>query len=125
MGEVVQKRESTGYLIRQRAFLKVILISKIEKGRNYGSQLLDELQTEFDVYGYEPNHAEIYRALHELMEDGILKRTKQIIEGTKYKEIAVYSIADIEKLKAYKKLAKTDLDRCVGMLNKVVRDCYS
>ena len=124
MGEVVQKRESTGYLIRQRAFLKVILISKIEKGRNYGSQLLDELQTEFDVYGYEPNHAEIYRALHELMEDGILKRTKQIIEGAKYKEIAVYCIADVDKMNAYKKLAKADLDRCVGMLNKVVRDCY-
>ena len=125
MSEVVQKRESTGYMIKQRAFLKIFLITKIEKGRNYGSQLLEELQAEFNIYGYEPNHAEIYRALHELMEDGILKRSKQVMEGTKYKEIAVYSINDVEKLKAYKKLAKVDLDRCVGLLNKAVRDCYS
>ncbi|MGM0901131.1 MAG: helix-turn-helix transcriptional regulator [Bacillota bacterium] len=122
---MVKKRESTGFLIKQRAFLKLYILSSIEKERWYGMQLLDELKTAFKPYGYEPQHSEIYRALHDLLEDGILTRKKVIEEGSKYKEVAVYSLKNKEEAKAYKKLVKADLDRCEQLLRKAIKDNFS
>lgn len=122
MGE---KRESTGFLIKQRAFLKLYLLTSIEKERWYGMQLLDELRESFKPFGFEPQHSEVYRALHDLLEDGILSRRKIKEEGSKYKEVAVYSIANKEEAKAYKKLVKADLDRCEQLLRKALKDNYS
>ncbi len=120
-----KKRESTGFLIKQRAFLKLYILSSIEKERWYGMQILDELKAAFKPYGYEPQHSEIYRALHELLEDGILSRKKIVEEGAKYKEVAVYSVKNPDELKAYKKLVKADLDRCEQLLRKAIQDNYS
>lgn len=122
---MVRKRESTGFLIKQRAFLKLYILSSIEKERWYGMQLLEELKTAFKPYGYEPQHSEIYRALHDLLEDGILTRKKVIEEGSKYKEVAVYSLKNKEEAKAYKKLVKADLDRCEQLLRKAIKDNFS
>lgn len=119
-----QQRESTGFLIKQRAFLKLYLITNIENGRWYGMKLLDELKKEFKPLGFEPQHPEIYRALHELLEDGILKRGKVKKEGSKYQEIAVYFIRDTEKASAYKKLIKYDLDRSYQVIKKALKDNY-
>jgi DNA-binding PadR family transcriptional regulator len=122
---MVKKRESTGFLIKQRAFLKLYILSSIEKERWYGMQLLDELKSAFKPYGYEPQHSEIYRALHDLLEDGILTRKKVIEEGSKYKEVAVYSVKNIDEAKAYKKLVKADLDRGEQLLRKAIKDNFS
>jgi DNA-binding PadR family transcriptional regulator len=122
---MVKKRESTGFLIKQRAFLKLYILSSIEKERWYGMQLLDELKTAFKPYGYEPQHSEIYRALHDLLEDGILTRKKIVEEGSKYKEVAVYSVKNTEEAKAYKKLVKADLDRGEQLLRKAIKDNFS
>ncbi len=119
------KRESTGFLIKQRAFLKLYLITNIENDRWYGMKLLDEIRKEFKPMGFEPQHPEIYRALHELLEEGILKRGKIKKEGSKYQEIAVYFIRDVEKANAYKKLVKYDLDRGYQIIKKALKDNYS
>lgn len=120
-----RKRESTGFLIKQRAFLKLYIITNIENGRWYGLQLLDEMKREFKPYGFEPQHSEIYRALHDLLEDGILTRGKIKKDGSKYQEVAVYSIKDKEKAKTYKKMVKADLDRCSHLLRKALEDNYA
>lgn len=120
-----RKRESTGFLIKQRAFLKLYIITNIENGRWYGLQLLDEMKKEFKPYGFEPQHSEIYRALHDLLEDGILSRGKIKKNGSKYQEVAVYSIKDKEKAKTYKKMVKADLDRCSHLLRKALEDNYA
>lgn len=120
-----RKRESTGFLIKQRAFLKLYIITNIENGRWYGLQLLDEMKKEFRPYGFEPQHSEIYRALHDLLEDGILTRGKIKKNGSKYQEVAVYSIKDKEKAKTYKKMVKVDLDRCSHLLRKALEDNYA
>jgi DNA-binding PadR family transcriptional regulator len=120
-----RKRESTGFLIKQRAFLKLYIITNIENGRWYGLQLLDEMKKEFRPYGFEPQHSEIYRALHDLLEDGILTRGKIKKNGSKYQEVAVYSIKDKEKAKTYKKMVKADLDRCSHLLRKALEDNYA
>jgi DNA-binding PadR family transcriptional regulator len=120
-----RKRESTGFLIKQRAFLKLYIITNIENGRWYGLQLLDEMKREFKPYGFEPQHSEIYRALHDLLEDGILTRGKIKKDGSKYQEVAVYSIKDKEKAKTYKKMVKADLDRCSHLLRKALEDNYT
>ena len=73
-----RKRESTGFLIKQRAFIKMYLITNIENGKWYGMQLLDEMKKEFKPFGFEPQHSEIYRALHDLLEEGVLTRGKSL-----------------------------------------------
>ena len=120
-----RKRESTGFLIKQRAFIKMYLITNIENGKWYGMQLLDEMRKEFKPFGFEPQHSEIYRALHDLLEEGVLTRGKIIKEGSKYQEVAVYSIKDKEKAKTYKKLVKVDIDRSAQLLRKAIEDNYS
>ncbi len=120
-----RKRESTGFLIKQRAFIKMYLITNIENGKWYGMQLLDEMRKEFKPFGFEPQHSEIYRALHDLLEEGVLTRGKIIKEGSKYQEVAVYSIKDKEKAKTYKKMVKVDIDRSAQLLRKAIEDNYS
>ena len=120
-----RKRESTGFLIKQRAFIKLYLITNIENGKWYGMQLLDEMKKEFKPFGFEPQHSEIYRVLHDLLEDGILTRGKIVKEGSKYQEVAVYSIKDKEKAKTYKKMVKVDMDRSAQLLRKAIEDNYS
>lgn len=122
---MTKKRESTGFLIKQRAFLKLYILTSIEKERWYGMQILDELKAAFRPFGYEPQHSEIYRALHDLLEDGILTRKKIVEEGSRYKEVAVYSVKNIDEAKAYKKLVKADLDRGEQLLRKALKDNFS
>jgi DNA-binding PadR family transcriptional regulator len=119
-----RERKSTGFMIRQRAFLKLYLITYVEKSGSYGFQSWEQLKDEFEQYGFVPQHPEIYRALHDLMEDGILVRKKIKKEGARYQEVAVYYMNNKEEAKAYKKLVKHDLDRCIGILTKAVRDNY-
>jgi DNA-binding PadR family transcriptional regulator len=120
-----RKRESTGFLIKQRAFIKMYLITNIENGKWYGMQLLDEMRKEFKPFGFEPQHSEVYRALHDLLEDGVLTRGKIVKEGSKYQEVAVYSIKDKEKAKTYKKMVKVDMDRSEQILRKAIEDNFS
>ena len=70
-------------------------------------------------------HSEIYRALHDLLEDGVLTRGKIKKDGSKYQEVAVYSIKDKEKAKTYKKMVKVDIDRSSHLLRKALEDNYS
>src|SRR4051794_898435 len=119
-----RKLESTGFVIKQRAFLKLYIITNIENGRWYGLQLLDEMKKEFKPFGFEPQHSEIYRALHDLLEDGVLTRGKIKKDGSKYQEVAVYSIKDKEKAKTYKKMVKVDIERSSHLLRKAIEDNY-
>ncbi|KOP67753.1 helix-turn-helix transcriptional regulator [Paenibacillus solani] len=117
------------FMIAQRAFIKVYLITKVEQQRGYGYQMLEELRQEFKSYGYSPPQSEIYRALHELVQEGVLYRTKQLKGNdprVDFQEIVLYHFTDegAEKAKLYKKQVKTDLDRCLGILHKAVNDNF-
>jgi DNA-binding PadR family transcriptional regulator len=112
------------FLIKQRAFLKLYMISFIEEHKVYGLQASSELESKFRDFGYEPQHSEIYRSLHELIADGILLRKKKPVEGAKFKEVVVYEIADREKAILYKKQVKVDLDRSISLLRKALEDVY-
>lgn len=126
---IVEKksRNSTGFLIKQRAFLKLYIITSIEKkGKWYGLQLHQDLRDEFEPHGFRPEHSEVYRALHELEdEEQIIKKSKEKVEGAKRKEVVVYTIVDHEAAKAYKKLVKADLDRCQDLIRKALKDNYA
>jgi Replication terminator protein len=60
----MSKRSSTGFLLKQRAFLKLYMITYDEQERLYGMKLLEVLREEFKPYGYRPQHTEVYKALH-------------------------------------------------------------
>ncbi|ASA21325.1 helix-turn-helix transcriptional regulator [Paenibacillus donghaensis] len=117
------------FMIAQRAFIKVNLITMVEQNRGYGYEMLEEMRRDFKPYGYSPPQSEIYRALHELVQQGILYRTKQLKGNdpkVDFQEIVLYHFTPDgeEKAKLYKKQVKTDLDRCLGILNKAVADNY-
>ncbi|MDQ0088629.1 DNA-binding PadR family transcriptional regulator [Paenibacillus anaericanus] len=117
------------FMIAQRAYLKLFLIGMVERRRGYGYEMLDELKEQFKPFGYVPPQSEIYRALHELVQEGVLYRTKKLKGNdpkVDFQEIVLYHFTEegYEKAELYKKQVKADLDRCIGMLNKAVTDHY-
>ncbi|MGC6589107.1 helix-turn-helix transcriptional regulator [Paenibacillus sp. Dod16] len=117
------------FMIAQRAFIKVYLITMVEQQRGYGYQMLEELRQRFKDHGYSPPQSEIYRALHELVQEGVLYRTKQLKgndPSVDFQEIVLYHFTDegVDKAKLYKKQVKQDLDRCLGILHKAVNDNF-
>lgn len=118
------------FMIAQRAFLKLYLLKMVEQRKGYGYQMLEELKTEFKTYGYVPPQSEIYRALHELVQEGVLYRTKKLKGGdpnVDFQEIVLYHFTDDgrEKADLYRKQVKTDLDRCLAILHKAEQDNYA
>lgn len=117
------------FMIAQRAYLKLFLIGMVEKRKGYGYEMLEELKEQFRPFGYVPPQSEIYRALHELVQEGILYRTKQLKGNDPtidFQEIVLYHFTEdgVATADLYKKQVKIDLDRCLGMLNKAVHDHY-
>lgn len=117
-----------GYLVKQRAFIKLYLLTMIEQKRDYAFNYLDEMRAEFSKFGYQPTHSEIYKALHELTLDGVVYRSKQIKGDPRkdFQEIVLYRFTEegYEKAKLYKKQMKAELDRCVELLQKAIKDNY-
>lgn len=118
-------KHTSRFMIKQRAFLKIYLIHMAEKEKLYGMKYLETIKVEFRLYGYKPNHSEIYKSLHELLEDGVLSRRKMIKEGKKLQEVIYYVIKDQEKAHLYKMQLKVELDRCHNLLGKAIADIYS
>ncbi|AZN41518.1 hypothetical protein EJC50_18925 [Paenibacillus albus] len=54
------------FMIAQRAFLKLYMITLVEKHHGYGFEMLDQLRRDFKDFGYDPPISEIYRSLHDL-----------------------------------------------------------
>jgi len=108
------------FLIAQRAYLKLYIITLVEKHRGYGYQMLEELKDEFKHLGYEPPQSEIYRALHDLVEDGILYRSRHKKEGAEYQEVIIYRFTEEgpEKARLYKKQVHFDLERSRALIEK-------
>ncbi|MGG1263746.1 helix-turn-helix transcriptional regulator [Brevibacillus laterosporus] len=112
------------FLIKQRAYLKVYLITKIKKGRSYGLQLAKELGDEFIRDGFVPTSAEVYRSLDELVEQGIVSRHTQLQEGTEKKPIIVYKINDLHIADSYLQLVQQDLQRSQRLIEKALKDNF-
>lgn len=117
------------FMISQRAFIKLYLITMVERHQGYGYQMLEAMKSEFGSFGYVPPQSEVYRALHELVQEGIFYRTKRL-KGSDprvdFQEIVLYHFTDegAEKAKLYRKQVKADLDRCLGLLHKAEQDNY-
>ncbi|RYL92134.1 Replication termination protein [Sporolactobacillus sp. THM7-4] len=116
------------FLTKQRAILKVYLISLIERKKMYGLQYLNELRETFKPYGYVPKHSEIYKALHELTSEGVVYRTRKLRSEDKegFQEIIYYQFTEkgYEKGQLYKRQVKTDLERSRDIIEKVLKDNY-
>lgn len=119
-----KERNPSGFLLKQRAFLKLYMILMTEQKRLYGLNLLKELRDEFRSYGYKPNSSEVYKSLHDLINDGILEQVKQKKEGMKLQEVVFYRFKDKSKAERYKKLLKEELKRCNRLINKALDDNF-
>lgn len=76
------------------------MITMTEQERLYGLKLLEVLRSEFKEIGFKPNHTEVYRSLHELLDDGILKQIKVKKEGAKLHKSSSINLK-ITKLPSY------------------------
>jgi len=117
-----------GFLVKQRAFLKLYVLSWIEQDRSYGYDMLTDLRKEFAPFGYSPTHSELYTILKELtLNDYVLRKKKR--RGTNpedFQEIILYQLTEKGKdyLETYKKMMKVELERCDGLLRKALGDHY-
>ncbi|WP_263117585.1 helix-turn-helix transcriptional regulator [Bacillus subtilis] len=120
--------KNRGFLLKQRAFLKLYVYKIIDHSKGYGSQYLNDLQKEFSVFGYKPTHTELYKVLHQLTRDGYVKREKQIKgqKGVDFQEIVLYQLTDEGKKEydLYKVQMKKELERCRGLLDKALKDHF-
>jgi DNA-binding PadR family transcriptional regulator len=120
--------ENRGFMLKQRAFLKLYLLNNIPKQKGYGLKLLEELREDFKQYVYSPTHSELYKVLHELTREGIVRREKKLLgePGVDFQEIIIYHLTDKgqQEKELYKKQMKAELDRCLALLNKAIRDNY-
>lgn len=118
------------FLIKQRPILQLYLIKFIQEERLYGQELLKRLREEFKESGFVPSSSEVYRALQDLSEKGILKREKVTKEGTEdkkyYQEIVYHRLSDEgqKKLELLRMHVKADLDRSHKIIEKALRDLY-
>lgn len=123
-----QTRTSTGFLFKQRAFLKMYMITLTEQNvRLYGTRILGLLRKEFAPYGYKPQHTEIYKALHDLIDDGILEQVKQKKEGMKHQVVVYYRFANPEgkrKGQLYKQRMKHELERSEALIRHAIKDNF-
>lgn len=131
MGQETKKRkeyESRGFLLKQRAFLKLYLFRMLENQVEYGNGLLEALRREFRSYGYSPTHSELYKVLHEFYRDDLVTREKKLKgePGIDFQEIILYRLTDKGKAEAelYRKQMKVELERCRGLLDKALADNY-
>lgn len=120
--------QNRGFLLKQRAFLKLYVYRIIDQNKGYGSQYLHDLQAEFQMLGYRPTHTELYKCLHEMTRDGYVKREKRIKgeKGVDFQEIILYTLTETGKkeYELYKKQMKVELERCRNLLDKALRDNY-
>ncbi|WP_025731399.1 helix-turn-helix transcriptional regulator [Heyndrickxia ginsengihumi] len=114
------------FLIKQRAVIKLYLITFIEKKKMYGTQFLEEIQSQCNQYGFSPSQPEIYKALHDLYKDGIVTRKNQLKGDEGFQEVVIYQFTNdgYEKAKLYKQQIKADLDRSQDLLRKIIKDNY-
>ena len=117
-----------GFLLKQKAFLKLYLLEIAANPRDYGSVVLEDLRAKFKPYGYSPSHTEIYKTYKELYKQGYVKK-KTEIKGDPHENIQevyiYYLTAEGKKeLEVYRKLMKTELERSIGILETALKDHY-
>ena len=118
------ERKSSGFLVKQRAFLKLYMITMTEQKRLHGYRLLEVLREEFDGHGYRPNSSEIYKSLHDLINDGILEQDERKKEGMQFQKVVYYRFKDRKKAERYKELLYKELKRCNRLLEKAIQDNF-
>jgi DNA-binding PadR family transcriptional regulator len=119
---------SRGFLLKQKAFLKLYLLEIAASPKDYGSVVLDDLRAKFKPYGYSPSHTELYKTYKELYKQGFVKRRSEI-KGDPHEniqEVFIYYLTEKGKdeLETYRKLMKVELERSIGILQTALEDHY-
>jgi len=112
------------YLPAQGSLLKLNLLTILEKKPLYGLEIARQLKKQYAPFQFAFKHEHVYKALHELVNEGILYQKKEM--KTEMQEIVVYHYAPggKEKAKAYRIEMKIKLDRSIGLLQEAVRANY-
>ena len=117
-----------GFLLKQKAFLKLYLLEIASHPKDYGSMVLNDLREKFKPFGYSPTHTEIYKTYKELYKAGFLKKRTEILGDPQenVQEVFIYYLTDKgkEELEIYRKLMKTELERSIGILQVALEDHF-
>lgn len=125
----MEKRRGRGFLVNQRGFLKLYLLTMIEeKKHRYAHEMYKELDDELKLFGYRPTRSEVYKTLHEMTREEYFYRQTRIKgdPAVDFQEIITYELSEKgkEAAKLFKKQMKTELDHCIRLLRKAVDDNY-
>lgn len=118
------------FLMGQRAFIKLYILTIISTRQSYGLEMMEQLKQKLKLEGYTPPSSELYRGLDELVKEGIIygvRRTKGGPDSkTDFQEIVLYRFTEDgeEKAEAYKMKLKSDLSRSLGILQLAIKDNY-
>lgn len=127
-GVPMKEYKNRGFMLKQRAFVKLYIFKTIDEHKGYAYQYLEDLRNDFESYGYKPSSSEIYKTLIELTKEGYVNREKKIKgeKGVDFQEIILYQLTDEGKKEydRYKQQMKVELERCKGLLDKALRDHY-
>lgn len=120
IAEEKKKRESRGFLIKQKAFIKYSILRMLEENEAYGLRIQEQIIKLYEDLGFSPTHSVIYECLFELTNENILIRTNITPPENTFKEYVFYSITSKGKEKAarYKALVEYDLNRSLKIIQR-------
>lgn len=112
-------------MMKQRAFLKAVLIKEAMKGPFYGLDVVATLAKIFIESDYKPVHSEVYKSLFSLVDAGALKGKKIYIKEVDYAEgqlqdrayIVEYRIDDAAVAEKLLSEYSYDMKRTVSMID--------
>lgn len=112
------------YLPAQGSLLKLNLLTILEREPLYGLEITRQLKKQYAPYQFQIKHEHVYKALHELVTEGILYQKKEM--KTELQEIVLYHYTPEGKEKAttYRRDMKVKLDQSIGLLQEAVRANY-
>ncbi|KAF4325658.1 hypothetical protein G195_000687 [Phytophthora kernoviae 00238/432] len=99
--------------------LSCVLTWLISRHRGYGYEMLEAMKQEFKAYGYVPPQSEIYRALHELVQQGVFYLIPAIQQSERGEVLA---IASRSKEKAEALANELDIARAYGSYEELIAD---
>lgn len=112
-------------IIKQRVFLKAILIKEAMKKPFYAKQIRQQIESSFEKAGYTAALSEIYKSLFTLTKEGVLEE-KQVFLQTNYSEgqfkkrayVVEYSIKDMDLAQRHLELYREEMNRTADILKR-------
>lgn len=113
-------KSKSGYLIKQRFFLKYVILRKLqEKGPMHAYDLMNLIIEEYEEEVYRPLESEIYKCLYDLSLNKEIA-TREVKRTGAIQKVILYSLNG-KMHQAYMKTAEEELERSRRMIDRALK----